>query len=694
MFYSHEILTSRQFGVATIWVVATTGPRGGGTRKISRKAIEEVDIRKACEKIIEPGAPISLRLQSNLLFGVSRVYSSQCNYMLTDTEKVQTLMKTFFRLIANNETVPNAGRARRDQITLGDDPSFIPTSVIPQFTIDDDGNPCFVPGSRSSSGEKNKSQSQLSPFPDPISFTGGRENSVLHLDISQSFEAFEAFNYPLPSPFACSSSAQNTFLPRNREDLELDMNADPFDAMDDLDNFGGVELEIDENGAVIMDEDELELQLLERTNMASTEELPQNEGNLNQQPIVHGSEGDVLMMGSDPVFQPEDDALQLSESPKEDQHDRVAAPLRKRRRALKLDHEGTTISRTTLKNWQEQYVENAERVTRKRKGVTQNQARRNAYIFTLGQGIAGIGRSTGIPGTDFPLADIFAGSGLRDILYGPPGAQEQDLQTPSPQGRRRRADEAFDEAGGGGEDRNVRPRVDETPRPRRSMDDDGGDFGMVFGEETMPEMGMEAAQPMDEHQSFSMMPWNRTPSVGRASSVVSHSARRHEQANRQMTSGFRGSSIPPFEPLHSAPGSDWGVASVDRLGSQNLRPEDSNSAGVANNAQQEDGNDSQWMRSTLDTASENFLQWAEEKVKKTGQVNERDDKENRRWVEFENLIEPAKQNHVVAAQAFHHVLSLATKNVISVEQQVNNMQPFGPIRIGLDMTAYFENQEE
>ncbi|KAK1999800.1 hypothetical protein LX36DRAFT_689859 [Colletotrichum falcatum] len=689
MFYSHEILNSRQFGVATIWVVATIGPRGGGTRKISRKAIEEVDIRKACEKIIEPGAPISLRLQSNLLFGVSRVFSSQCNYMLTDAEKVQTLMKTFFRLIANNETVPNAGRARRDQITLGDDPSFVPTSVMPHFTIDDEGNPCFVPGSRLSSGGKNKSQSQLSPFPDPISFTGGRENSVLHLDISQSFEAF---NYPLPSPFARSSSAQNTLLPRTREDMELDMNADPFDAMDGLENFGGVELEIDENGAVIMDEEELELPPLDRADMADAEELLQPDAVYNQQPIVHDSEGDMPMMGSDPIIQP--DVLQLSESPKEDQSDHAAAPSRKRRRVLKLDNNGTTISRSVLKSWQEQYLDNAERATRKRGGVTQRQARSNAYFFTLGQGIAGIGRSTGVPGTNFPLADIFAGSGLCDIIYGPPSAQDQDLQTPSPQGRRRRADEAFDEADGGGEDRNVRPRVDETPRPNRSMDDDGGDLGIMFGDETMPEMGMEGAQPMDEHRSSFMMPWNRTPSVGRASSVISHSARLHEQANRQKSASFRGSSVPPIEPLHGAPGSDWGAASVDKLGSQNPGLEDPNTAGVAANAQQEDDSGSQWMRSTLDTASEEFLQWVEEEAKKTGKVKEGDDKGNRRWVEFEDLIEPAKQNHVVATQAFHHVLSLATKNAISVEQQADNMRPFGPIRIGLDMTAHLENQEE
>lgn len=91
--------------------MATVGPRGGG-RKVTRKAIQEVDVRKACEAIIGPGAPMALRLQGNLLYGVSRVYSQQCAYVLNDAEKVQSNMKLFYRLITHNETDPEAGRAR------------------------------------------------------------------------------------------------------------------------------------------------------------------------------------------------------------------------------------------------------------------------------------------------------------------------------------------------------------------------------------------------------------------------------------------------------------------------------------------------------------------------------------------------------------------------------------------------------
>ncbi|GKT96291.1 hypothetical protein CT0861_00970 [Colletotrichum tofieldiae] len=664
-------------------VVATIGPRGGGSRKVSRKAIEDVDIQKACEKIIEPGAPISLRLQSNLLYGISRVYSSQCNYMLTDAEKVQTLMKTFFRLIANNETDPNAGRVRRDQITLSDDPSFIPTSVMPHFTIDDDGNPCFISGSQNSSGGKNKSQSQLSPFPDPTNSSRDRENSIPNLDISQSFNAFD---YPLPSPFA-HSSAQKTLLPQTRDDMELKMNMDLFGPMDDFDNFGGVELDIDENGAVIMDEDELDLPDLGGTDMAGVGAPFQHEHNQDQQSIVRDAEGDVGMMGSNPISLPDDHDLQVPESPEGDRSDQAAPPSKKRRRVLKLDNDSTTISRSVLRSWQEQYVDNAERTTSKRKGVTQIQARSNAYFFTFGQGIAGIGRSTGIPGTNYPLADVFAGNGLRDIIYGLSSAEEQVIQIPSPKGRRRRATEAFDEVSDVHQDRNVRSRVDETPQQGRSTDD-VGDYSMMLGDESMPEMGMEAAQPMEEHLSSSMMPWNRTPSVGRGSSVI-HSAQRHDQANRQMSASLRGSSVPPLDLLHDALGSDLDAMPA----SQNLESDGLYPGGFVVDAQEHNENDSQWMRSTLDTASEEFLQWSEEEAKKTGQIKEGDNMKNRRWVEFNDLIEPAKEHHVVAAQAFYHVLSLATKNAISVEQQVESMQPFGPIRIGLDMTAHLKRKE-
>ena len=83
-------------------LVSTIGFRST-TRKISRKAIQEVDVQKACDTILQPGAPIALRLQGSLLYGLSRVYSQQCHYVLSDAEKVQAHMRDFYSVLAGSD---------------------------------------------------------------------------------------------------------------------------------------------------------------------------------------------------------------------------------------------------------------------------------------------------------------------------------------------------------------------------------------------------------------------------------------------------------------------------------------------------------------------------------------------------------------------------------------------------------------
>ncbi|OLN96491.1 Meiotic recombination protein rec8, partial [Colletotrichum chlorophyti] len=663
-------------------VIATIGPRGG-TRKVTRKAIEEVDIRKACERIIEPSAPISLRLQSNLLYGVSRVYSSQCNYVLADTEKVQTTMRTFWRLVSNNEIDPKSGKIRREQITLGDDPSFVPSGTLPYFTIDDEGTPCFMPGSQKSTGSCRKSQSQLSPFPDLIEVLPGGGNSVINLNVSQSPDVGD---YRIPSPFRPSSSAKKTFLPRTEEFFDIDMDLNPFGTMNDFDDFGGVELAIDENGAVIIDEDEFQLPNLGEFDFVEPG-ISQQKQEQSEQHNLCDTGGDVPMFGSDPLPLLENPASSSPASKEHVEGGEAHASAKRRRRALKCDNDATLISRSVLRLWQDQYVSNAEKANRKRKPTTKSQARLTAYGLIFGRGIGDAGNTRGISEVKYPLAELYAGHGLYNRTFGPFSNEEQNEHTPSPKGRRRRATEAFGE-NSGEQERNVRYKVDEKPQESRLMGHVPGD-NFVLGDESMPEMGMEAVQPMDEHLSSALMPWNRTPSVGRGSSVAGHSAQRHEQGGRHKSVSIRGSSIPPFEPLHDVLGSD-----LDNLSDMH-RSQDPRSEGprFVIDAQDENQEDSQWMRSTLDTASGEFLLWTEEEAKKVGEVKHGDQNEKRRWVDFDNLVKPAQQSHAVAAQAFYHVLSLATKNVISVEQQVDDLQPFGPIRIGVDVAAHLNNME-
>ena len=94
-------------------LVSTIGFRST-TRKISRKAIQEVDVQKACDTILQPGAPIALRLQGSLLYGLSRVYSQQCHYVLSDAEKVQAHMRAFYSALGGSDNTldPQAWKSK------------------------------------------------------------------------------------------------------------------------------------------------------------------------------------------------------------------------------------------------------------------------------------------------------------------------------------------------------------------------------------------------------------------------------------------------------------------------------------------------------------------------------------------------------------------------------------------------------
>jgi meiotic recombination protein REC8, fungi type len=74
--------------------------------------IQDVDVPKACDKIIHPGAPLALRLQGNLLYGVSRVFAHQCGYVLSDAERIQTEMLSFFKSFKQSELDPQAGKTK------------------------------------------------------------------------------------------------------------------------------------------------------------------------------------------------------------------------------------------------------------------------------------------------------------------------------------------------------------------------------------------------------------------------------------------------------------------------------------------------------------------------------------------------------------------------------------------------------
>ena len=97
--------------------------------------------------------------------------------------------------------------------------------------------------------------------------------------------------------------------------------------------------------------------------------------------------------------------------------------------------------------------------------------------------------------------------------------------------------------------------------------------------------------------------------------------------------------------------------------------------------------DSQWMRATLDTEGNNFLEFVKAQVEEKRAADGEDElaKEpgESTLISFEDMLPPNQHTKIVAAQALHHVLALATKGLLDVHQD----EGYGPIRLGLTSTT-------
>lgn len=95
--------------------------------------------------------------------------------------------------------------------------------------------------------------------------------------------------------------------------------------------------------------------------------------------------------------------------------------------------------------------------------------------------------------------------------------------------------------------------------------------------------------------------------------------------------------------------------------------------------------ESQWMRATLDKESGNFLDFVKTEITGRHMALGETDEESAgptglpNAVLFEDLLPPVQHTKIVAAQALHHVLALATKGLIGVQQDT----AYGPIILHL-----------
>ncbi|KAI0639429.1 Rec8 like protein-domain-containing protein [Trametes polyzona] len=83
MFFSPDLLERRDSGYGLLWLAATLGAKSS-FKKLPKRSVLTADISQLCGLIAEPAEPLALRLSSNLMIGVARVYKVKQEIFYTD----------------------------------------------------------------------------------------------------------------------------------------------------------------------------------------------------------------------------------------------------------------------------------------------------------------------------------------------------------------------------------------------------------------------------------------------------------------------------------------------------------------------------------------------------------------------------------------------------------------------------------
>ncbi|KAL6796944.1 Rec8 like domain-containing protein [Trichoderma sp. SZMC 28012] len=679
MFYSHEILNSTQYGVATIWLVATVGKNN--QKRLTKKAIQEVNVPKACETILDPGAPLALRLQGNLLYGVSRVFAQQCSYVLTDAEKTQSDMVTFFRIIRTSETDPRAGKTKRQNIVLEDDPGFDPLTALPNLDLLRwDRDLVLLPSQGSAS-----KFSQMTPLGTASqgSSSPRHPSALINLQLPPSSQS--AASCRIPSDFGNLSPLFGRSIHHTDSMGEFQPFGD-----DEFPSISGIGFDFDADGNLISILDqEPELPPLPVQAQASpVVGLGLQRITKETRGIIMGEEDNLLDFGEEQlpgreviptiesIQQAEEAQQQLAETATAEPG-QVSTKMARSRRTNPdtIIDARITLHRQVIKDWEPNYAANMASVLgqQQKSTTTKGQAKKTAMALLYDYGIAHVGAYQNAAGLVHPLAADFVGISLKARLQGRE-PDEIEQSEPKKRGRRRKSDEAFEDEQNA-EERNMKQRVEEEVELGRGENRDAHDDAYImFDDHSIPEIGMDAAPPMEDRHSSSMMPWSRP-----GSAVPGSSVRGSAQKSKVTPSPLfnRGSALGTID-RHSDPAEP--LFGMDDFGSHDSSFQLGGPVGPLDF----DQDNTQVSTQGLDVNSQNFMEYVTEQAAKTGVIHDRDPK-GRRWIKFEELAETGTHSKAVAAQAFLHVLSLATKRIISVHQEgAAAMEPFGTIRIGIN----------
>ncbi|KAK2461926.1 hypothetical protein APHAL10511_006389 [Amanita phalloides] len=124
MFFTPELLARRDSGFGLLWLAATLGSKST-FKKLPKRSVITADITQLCDLIVQPNEPLALRLSSNLMIGVARIYKVKQELFFSDVNTcVAALKKAAYELQALGEAQLQLAQPtlRSTALTLVPDP--------------------------------------------------------------------------------------------------------------------------------------------------------------------------------------------------------------------------------------------------------------------------------------------------------------------------------------------------------------------------------------------------------------------------------------------------------------------------------------------------------------------------------------------------------------------------------------------
>ena len=604
-----------------------------------------------------------------------------------------------------------------------DDPAFLPDMALPALDLDF-SNLIFEPA-----GDSQRSSQSLLSIRNRRGSLSSHAGSGIGIQLPSSSTHAGAYQLPLDDPFG-GSSGQKAFggeqdaFGDDVENLYQDDMIFEFDADGMIRDIDVNEREARRAGSVFLpDQGRLESDSAasgrvrkEHEHAAAVQVLPFMDGEGDFDMVNYGHDEQMLpeaepfskIVGGSGRHRTMLDEKEYSQEPSSDSAE-APAKLRKPKQKKLLPRDNTIELRNAdLIVWQKEYLTHmalASVAHTQKKEVA--QAQKNAEAWVIGNGVNGVGQGVGSSKLPSPLA-MFSGAALFSKITGQP---IPETKIKGKRGTKRSS-----------------PVVEEvhslSSHSKRARQDDGIGFedevGRNFDDE-MPiqdsssgiEIGREAPSAMADYPSSALMPWNVSASLhshqrgssvqtGRAGSFIAGSVGRHMRSASPLIG--RGSNIPGELEHFSSQVDDmvmYGRSDND-IQSEVARSKRGESGvsgsqaefdifGPAAQVDTQTAASSQWIKDALDRESGNFFEYVRNTIsEKTGDELLGDDVDElvegpKKFVTFEELFNPKQNSAMVAAQAFYHVLSLATKHRVWVEQDVDEkeMDPWGEIRIGI-----------